>query len=278
VPENIVTGCGSDDLIDSALRAFCEPGAQVAYPDPTFGMVPVFGRMNALEPVAVPLGPAFELDADALLATRAGATYLCRPNNPTGTLFERAATARVCREARGLVLLDEAYADFAGEDLVETSLASGRTLVLRTFSKAYGLAGLRLGYAIGEASLLAEVEKSRGPYKVNGAAEAAALAVLERDVDWVRERAAEVRTNRERLAEALRTRGARVWPSAANFVLVSVPGSAAEWNRRLRERGVAVRPFAALRHAGEALRVSVGPWPQLELFLAAYDETSAVMA
>ena len=277
-PENITTGCGSDDVIDSALRAFCEPGERLAYPDPTFGMVPGFGRMNALEPVPVALGSEFELDAEALLATRAAATYLCRPNNPTGTAFARGAVTRVCREARGLVLLDEAYADFADDDLLETALATDRTLVLRTFSKAYGLAGLRLGYAIGPAALITEVEKSRGPYKVNGAVEAAALAVLAQDRGWVQERVADVRANRERLARALRARGARVWPSAANFVLVSVPGRAAEWNLELRRRGVAVRPFAALRHAGESLRVSVGPWPMLERFLAAYDETTSVMA
>jgi histidinol-phosphate/aromatic aminotransferase/cobyric acid decarboxylase-like protein len=241
-------------------------------------MVPVFGRMNALEPVAVPLGPAFELDADALLAAGGTTTYLCRPNNPTGTLFERPAVERVCREAKGLVLLDEAYASFAADDMVAAALATERTLVLRTFSKAYGLAGLRLGYAIGPAALIAEVEKSRGPYKVNGAAEAAALAVLTRDGDWVRERIAEVRTNRDRLAQALRARGARVWPSAANFVLVSVPGAAADWNRHLRQRGVAVRPFAALRHAGDSLRVTAGPWPQLERFLAAFDETMTLIA
>jgi histidinol-phosphate aminotransferase len=250
-PANITTGCGSDDIIDSSLRAFCEPGSRVAYPDPTFGMVPVFGRMNALEPVAVPLGPEFELDAGELLALNAAAIYLCRPNNPTGTLFERAAVARVCREARGLVLLDEAYAAFAGEDMVQTSLESGRTLVLRTFSKAYGLAGLRLGYAIGPAELIAEVEKSRGPYKVNGVAEAAALAALAGDGDWVRQRIADVQANRERLAQALRARGARVWPSAANFVLLSVPGAATVWNLELRQRGVAVRPFAGLAAAGE---------------------------
>jgi histidinol-phosphate aminotransferase len=186
--------------------------------------------------------------------------------------------ARVCREARGVVLIDEAYVDFADDDLLGTVLASGNAVVLRTFSKAFGLAGLRLGYAVGPVEVIAEIEKSRGPYNVSGAAEAAALAVLGRDQSWVRECVAQVRRNRDRLAAELQARGARVWPSAANFVLVSVPGLAAEWNRALRGAGVAVRPFAALPHAGEALRVTAGPWPMLQRFLDAFDEILPTIA
>jgi histidinol-phosphate aminotransferase len=276
-PENIATGCGSDDVIDSALRAFCEPNDILACPDPTFGMVPIFGRMNALRTIAVPLREEFELDADALIRTRARITYLCRPNNPTGTQFDRSATERVCRGAAGVVLVDEAYADYAEDDIVSHAVTSDRTLVLRTLSKAYGLAGLRVGYAVGPAHLIAEVEKSRGPYKVNGVAESAALAVLAERA-WVEDRIAEVRASRTRLLEAVASRGTTAWASAANFVLMSVPGSAAEWNVRLRERGVAVRPFAALPHAGDCIRVSVGPWPLLERFLEAYDDVLDTMA
>ncbi|MEX1184306.1 MAG: histidinol dehydrogenase [Gemmatimonadota bacterium] len=270
-PENITTGCGSDDLIDSAVRAFAEPGDAVAYPDPTFGMVPIFARMNATRPVPVPLRPDLGLDADALVGARARITYLCRPNNPTGTSFDRAATEQVCREAAGLVLLDEAYADFAGDDLVQFAVASERAVVLRTLSKAYGMAGLRIGFAVGPVPLIAEIEKSRGPYKVSGVAEAAALQVLASDMDWVRARVADVREARSLLLEQLRQRGVEAVDSAANFVLLRVDDAAA-WNRALRSRGVAVRPFPALPRLGECLRVSVGPWPQLERFLNAFDE------
>ncbi|MGH7447018.1 MAG: pyridoxal phosphate-dependent aminotransferase, partial [Longimicrobiales bacterium] len=243
-PENIATGCGSDDVIDSALRAFCEPGDVVAYPDPTFGMVPIFGRMNALRPTAVELGDDFALDADALIQTRARITYVCRPNNPTGTQFDRAATGRVCRDAAGIVLIDEAYADYADDHFAGSAVASDRVVVLRTLSKAYGLAGLRVGYAVGPARLIAEIEKSRGPYKVSSVAESAALAAL-RDRAWVQDRVREVRANRARLLAELGGRGIRAWDSAANFLLLSVPGRAAEWNSRLRGHGVAVRPFSA---------------------------------
>ncbi|CAN5727118.1 hypothetical protein BH23GEM9_BH23GEM9_13340 [soil metagenome] len=270
-PANITTGCGSDDLIDSAVRAFCEPGDTVAYPDPTFGMVPIFSRMNATRPLTVPLGADFALDADGLLAQRARITYLCRPNNPTGTAFERDATIRVCNEAAGVVIVDEAYADFADDDVVMPAVDSGRTVVLRTFSKAFGLAGLRAGFAAGPADLIAEIEKSRGPYKISGVAEAAALAVLSRDLDWVRARVTEIRENRQRLRYELTARGVISWPSAANFVLAAVPGGAAEWNLGLRAQDVAVRPFPAIPAAGDCIRITVGPWPMMERFLSAFD-------
>jgi histidinol-phosphate aminotransferase len=271
-PENVATGCGSDDVIDSALRAFCEPADTVAYAEPTFGMVPVFSRMNAARPLAVPLAGDFALDAGALIDARARVTYICRPNNPTGTAFERAGVERVCREAAGVVLIDEAYAEFADDDFASYAASSDRTVVLRTLSKAYGMAGLRVGLAVGPAALIAEIEKSRGPYKVNGVAAAAACAVLSRDDGWVRDRVAEVQQNRSRLAGELTQRGIRHWPSAANFVLAAVPDSAARWNRELRSRGVAVRPFGALPGAGECIRVTVGPWRALERFLSAFDE------
>jgi histidinol dehydrogenase len=271
-PGNIATGCGSDDVIDSALRAFCEPGDSVAYAEPTFGMVPIFARMNATQPAAVPLGPDFALDADALLDPRARITYICRPNNPTGTAFDRAAVQRVCERAAGVVLIDEAYADFADDDFAAFAAVSARTLVTRTLSKAYGLAGLRVGFAIGPAPLIAEVEKSRGPYKVSSVAAAAACAVLSRDRGWVRERTAEVRENRHRLEQELVARGVRVWPSAANFLLASVPDGAERWNGRLRALGVAVRPFADLPGAGDCIRITIGPWTAMQGFLSAFDE------
>jgi histidinol dehydrogenase len=271
-PENISTGCGSDDVIDSAMRAFCDANDIVAYPEPTFGMVPAFARMNAALPRAVPLSAGFALDAEALLAARSRLIYICRPNNPTGTQFDRAAAERVCREAAGLVLIDEAYADFAPDDMVQLAAGGDGAVVLRTLSKAYGLAGMRIGYAVGPAPLIAEIEKSRGPYKVSGPAEAVACAVLRGDGQWVRERAMEARASRDRLLVELRSRGVTAFDSAANFVLLQVDGSAQDWNARLRARGVAVRPFSALPGAGECLRVSAGPWPMVQAFLDAFDE------
>lgn len=269
-PEMIVTGCGSDDVLDSAIRAFCEPGERVAVPDPSFAMIPIFARMNGLEPVLVPLAGGTALDAEAMLATNARVIYLCSPNNPTGNLLGADAMRRVVREALGVVIVDEAYAEFAERSALDLLRESDRVLVCRTLSKAFGLAGLRVGYMAGAPALVAEVEKSRGPYKLNALAERAAVAALTTDLDWVRAHVAEAVANRERMADELRARGLAPLPSQANFVLVPV-SDAARLAGRMRELGVAVRPFVALPEIGDALRISVGPWGLLARCLEVLD-------
>ncbi len=273
----VVTGCGSDDVLDSAIRAFTEPGDRVAVPHPSFAMIPIFARMNGLEPVLVPLSNGTALDADAMLATAARVIYLCSPNNPTGNLLDAGEVARVVREAPGVVIVDEAYVDFADADALDLLDSSDRLLICRTMSKAYGLAGLRMGYALGAPALVAEVEKSRGPYKVNALAERAALAALREDGPWVREHVAEAVANRERLADELRAREIEPLPSAANFLLAPVP-DAADMAALLRARGVAVRPFVDLPAIGDALRISVGPWEMMQAFLDAFDDASGEVA
>ncbi len=270
-PEQVVTGCGSDDVIDCALRAFVEPGERVAFPDPTFVMLPTFAKLNGLEGVPVPLTPGGDLDAEALLATRAKLIYLCTPNNPTGTPASRAAVQRVLEGAEGLVLVDEAYGEFTRQSYLEQARTRPNVLVTRTLSKAFGLAGMRVGYAVGAAELVAEVDKARGPYKLTGVEERMAEAALTRDVAWMRARVQEALQVRERLTEGLRALGLSPLPSEANFVFVPLPG-APEIARRMRERGVSVRAFQGLTGIGEALRIGCAPWPQLEAALAALRE------
>ncbi len=279
-PENVATGCGLDDVIDSALRAFCDPGDTLAYPDPTFGMVALFARMNAVRPLPVPLGPDLAPDPAALLAARGRVTYICQPNNPTGILWDRAALERFAARATGVVLIDEAYADFTEHpSAIDLATRSDRVLVLRTLSKAYGLAGLRIGYAIGPAPLIREVEKSRGPYKVTAAADAAARAILREGRDWVRDIVAQTVRNRERFASELERMGFRALPSAANFVLIPLgasggaPPTAAELTSALREQGIAVRAFPGLPGLGDSIRVTIGPWESMRRFLDALRET-----
>ena len=264
----IVTGCGSDDIIDSAMRAFGEAGDLVAGPEPSFAMIPIFARMNALTYAGVAELPSQQPDVDGLIATRAKVTYLCSPNNPTGALMARGSIERVVNEATGVVFIDEAYAEFAGVSAVDLAQRSDRVLVIRTMSKAFGLAGLRIGYAIGQPKLVMEVEKSRGPYKLNAMAEQMAIAALRHDRDWIDEHVALAIQLRERLSNELRAMGLSPMPSSANFVCVPVANCVAV-GQALRARGVAVRPFPALPHVGDALRISVGPWAMLQRLLDA---------
>jgi histidinol-phosphate aminotransferase len=267
----IVTGCGSDDILASAIRALAEPGESLAFCAPTFAMIPVFAKINGVFPVSVPMTATWDIDPDALIATGARIIYACSPNNPTGTYASRAALERLIAGAPGVVILDEAYAEFAEDSRLDLAATSDRVLVVRTMSKAFGLAGLRIGYAVGTPAIVAEVEKSRGPYKVSVAAERAALAALAKDRAWVAARIADARASRDRLVESLRALGLAPLPSQGNFVLAPVPNAAAV-ARRMRERGVAVRLFEGLPAIGDALRITAGPAPMMERAIGALEE------
>lgn len=275
---DVATGCGSDDVLDSAMRAFGAPGDSIAWCAPTFSMIPVFAQLNGLRRVVVPLREDFDLDAERLVDARARITYICAPNNPTGTAVSRAAVEHVVAQAVGIVIIDEAYAEFAPEVFVDLAARSDRVIVTRTFSKAFGLAGLRIGFGIGAGATMRHIERARGPYKVGAIAERAVEAVLsdqENGVGWVGAQARRVIENRGRLIAALGSLGMTTLPSAANFVMI--PHAAArEIQRGLATRGVLVRAFGGLplaipefaRSDGRALRVGVGPWPMMERFLA----------
>ncbi|NMO19106.1 aminotransferase class I/II-fold pyridoxal phosphate-dependent enzyme [Pyxidicoccus fallax] len=274
-PEAVATGCGSDGLIDCAIRAFLEPGEVLAFQDPTFVMVPLYSKMNGVKAAPVPLRPEadFDLDVDGLVATGAKVIYLCSPNNPTGTALSRAAVERVVEKAPGIVIIDEAYADFAsGPGFIDLARTRPNVLVTRTFSKAYGMAGMRVGWAVGSPRLVAEVEKARGPYMLTALAEAMAVAVLTEDQDWVKARAREAVENRERLRAELVALGLKPLPSEGNFLMVPLPG-APKVAERMRERDVNVRAFQGLTGVGDALRIGSGPWPLLEAALAALRES-----
>jgi histidinol-phosphate aminotransferase len=284
--DQIVTGCGSDDVLDSAIRAFAEPGDRVAVPDPSFAMIPIFARMNSLDTALVPLTSTYDIDVERTLQAEARITYLCYPNNPTGASFSRKSIEEIVDRASGLVLVDEAYAEFAGCSVTDLLERSDRLLITRTMSKAFGLAGLRVGYAIGAPNLIREVEKSRGPYKVNAIAEGVALSTLRNDMAWVRANVDAAIGNRVRLIDSLRDLGVEPLPSSANFVLAPVP-NAGRIAHQLRGRGIGVRPFEGLTSApgtslaaagGDALRITVGPWDLLAPALDALREVLACFA
>lgn len=264
--DEVVAGCGSDDLIDVCFRAVASPGERVAHAEPSFSMVPRFARLNGLEPVGVPLLPDGSADVDGLLATGARIIYLCSPNNPTGTVTPESEIRRLIERAPGIVVVDEAYAEYSSaRDWRADAPGMERVLVLRTFSKAWGLAGLRVGYGVGSRALVDAVVRSRGPYKVNSLAELAAATALREDDAWMRAAAAEGCVNRARLDALVRgRRGVRAWASEGNFVFWQLEQDAAAVAGRFAERGIGVRAFSGLAGIGEALRIGVAPWPMLQ--------------
>jgi histidinol-phosphate aminotransferase len=240
-------------------------------------MVPILAQLNGLEPAPVPFRADFDIDAEQLVATGAQIIYVCAPNNPTGTPVSRSALEYVVRNAPGIVVLDEAYAEFAVRTHADLLATSERLLVVRTLSKAFGLAGLRIGYGIGAAPFVREVERARGPYVVNALAALAAAAALVDDADglqWVRTQAALARSIRGRLTDALTELAMSPLPSDANFVFV--PTAEAEViASTLDTAGIRVRVLtklpmttAALAQSGGAgLRIGVGPWPSMAALL-----------
>ena len=257
-PDMVVTGNGSNDLIDVLCRAILMPGDRVAFHAPTFGMIPYFVRINHGHGVAVPLGPEWSLDPDALLAADAKVTFVVRPNNPTGNAFPRKDVERIVEETRGLVVVDEAYLEFLGGESFakEVRDGHGRVLVLRTLSKAHGLAALRVGYLLAHPALTEEVSKVRGPFRLDAFAENAACHALADD-RYVTEVAAAVRAERANLKRLLEDRGFHVFRSDANFLLVRPPVEARALAQALGERGVHVRWFGG--ELAPYVRLTVGP-------------------
>ncbi|MDE3053208.1 MAG: histidinol-phosphate aminotransferase family protein [Gemmatimonadota bacterium] len=281
----IVAGCGSDDLIDGAMRTFAEPGSTIAFSTPTFSMVPAFAAINGLRAHAVPFRTDLDLDIDRLLEPRPSIVYLCSPNNPTASAAPLATIERVLDETPGVVILDEAYGEFTAAPGFGLLARHPRLVVLRTLSKAFGLAGLRIGYAVLDAALVPALETVRGPYKVNAAAVAAATAALTAGRDWVQARAAEAAGIRVRLAERLAAVGFSPLPSAANFLCVPCANAAAV-AARVRDRGFALRVLrdlppitpALAASRGAALRIAVGPWPVMARLLDELEPEAAACA
>lgn len=264
--EEIVAGCGSDGVIDAFLRAVTTPGDTIAFAAPTFSMIPIFARLNGLVPVSVPLRADGAADIDALLATRARVIYLCSPNNPTGTVTPSAEILRLVSRAPGVVLVDEAYAEFANaRDWRRDAPAMERVLITRTFSKAWGLAGLRVGYGVGGRELVSSVARAQGPYAVNALAERCAITALRDDEGWMRHTCAEARASRDRLATALSEfAGVNVWDSRGNFVFLEAGAIAHALERTFRANGIGVRVFEPSDGIDAALRIGVAPWRQLD--------------
>ena len=277
-PASVTTGCGSDGVLEMAMRAFGSAGDRVAIPEPTFPMPAAFAEVNGLQPVTLALDADCQPDVDAITAVRARIVYLCSPNNPLGVPCDAEWVKAIARATDGLVIVDEAYAEFAGSSVVPLLGELPNVLVVRTMSKAFGLAGARVGYAAGAPEVIARLERARGPFQVNAVGVAAAVRALREDVRWMREHAALAVSEREYLAEGLRALGLSPLPSRANFVLLPLPDAAAV-AERMSAQGIAVRSFPSLRPVcaplastgGSALRVTAGPRAEMDAALAALE-------
>ena len=259
--EQVFIGNGSDEAIDLCYRIFCRPGVDNAVSiAPTYGMYRVAADINDIEMREVPLGEEFSLPVEALLAAadeRTKLLWLCSPNNPTGNAFPAAGIERLLREFDGMVVLDEAYIDFAaGPGFLARLGEFGNLIVLQTLSKAWGMAGLRLGLAFASEAVAGLFARVKYPYNINSLAQ---QTVAERLTEDIAPQVAEIRAERERLAPQLAACPAieRVYPSDANFILVRTPDPDRMYDA-LISAGVIVRNRSRIPGCEGCLRITVG--------------------
>jgi len=269
--ENVLCGNGSDELLTLAVRAFVGEGERLAYPTPTYSLYPVLAEIQAAKAVEIPTADDFSMPAAALKKTRARAMILCNPNAPTGVFTLPEAIGEIAAAFKGVVVVDEAYVDFASSNCMRLASERPNVLVFRTLSKSYSLAGLRFGYAVGPAELIKGLEKVKDSYNVDAVSIELAAAALE-DQAWMRANAEKIREERARLSAALAELGFGVTPSEANFILARVPGGgdAAAWYEGLKARGILVR-YWNLPRLADKLRITVGMPEENSAFLGAVE-------
>ncbi|EQD31332.1 Histidinol-phosphate aminotransferase 1, partial [mine drainage metagenome] len=240
--DRVWAGNGADEILERFVRQCTPPGGVIAILEPTFLLYEWLARTNGRRIVRVPA--AAELPVDALVRCRADAYVIASPNNPTGAAFPRGSIEELIARTRGSVLLDEAYAEFAGQDFRDLGLSNPRVLVVRTFSKAYGLPGIRVGYAVGHPAAVRRLAAATPPFHLNAYSQRAAIAALA-DPTFVRRAVDFVRHGLPLLRDGLRRQGWPERPSAANFVLVGPIRTADAIAARLRSRGWRLRYLPA---------------------------------
>jgi histidinol-phosphate aminotransferase len=299
--DNIIVGNGSDELLALATRAFVEPigtrcpasvtkrlrgsaappsGTVVQYFLPSYSLYPVLADIHGATKNPVPLKPDFslpslaELKRDGVWKFDAALTYVTTPNAPSGRDYSTKELEKICCAQKGVVILDEAYVDFAEENAMKLARKYPHVLVARTFSKAYSLCFQRVGYFVGPPELIAALHKIRDSYNVNGLGQIAAEATLG-DLKHYHANFKRIVATREWLARELTKLGFRVFPSRTNFILVRPPRFAAhEWQRKLRGRKILIRWFN-FPEVKNYLRITIGTPAEVEALVRAVRELLA---
>jgi len=301
-PENIIIGNGSDELLALAVRAFVEPlvgqasclspskekkkletgkmpvlrnsKATVQYFHPSYSLYPVLADIHGAAKNAVPLNANFavpsvpELKRAGRWDFNAALTFVTTPNAPSGRGYSTAELEKLCRATKGVVVLDEAYVDFARENALKLALKYPHVVISRTFSKAYSLCYQRVGYFVAHPDLIAALDKIRDSYNVNGLGQIAAQATLD-DLPYYRTNFRKVIATREELSRSLTKLGFRVLPSQTNFILAKPPLFAAkDWLQKLREKKILVRWFSQ-PEVKDFLRITIGTPAEAEALVRA---------
>jgi histidinol-phosphate aminotransferase len=272
--EGILVGNGSNELIQASLSVTLGPGRRLAIPQPTFTLYKLMATTLQADVDQVFLDPEnLTIDADKLVqsARKADVVVICSPNNPTGNVLDRDALIAVLQNAKGIVLVDEAYHEFSGQTAVPLLAAHPNLVVLRTFSKAMAMAGLRFGYMMAHPEIAREIYKSKLPYNVNVFTLAAAEIVIEKHDVLNRGITTLVRERDRVFAELQKRAEVRAFPSRANFILFKTARAPRQLFEALYSQGVLIRDVSAYPLLERCLRVSIGTPQENDRFLAALD-------
>ena len=277
-PDRLMVGNGSDELIQILLQIFCGPGDAVAFPDPTFAMYAIIARGMGLQTVPCPLDDNWDFQAESFLESiaphRPKIVFFSYPNNPTGNCFDAGALQRVLETFQGIVVLDEAYYDFARKSFLAQAEHHNNLVILRSLSKI-GLAALRVGFGVADPLIIREVNKIRLPYNSNSVSQAFSELLLnrfepvQRQIDWIVE-------ERNRLMTALaQIPGITVFPSDANFLLFRLDTGSKEVFQNLVDRGILIRDLGGHPRLKNCLRVTIGTEEENRRFLESLKAVNA---
>lgn len=263
----IIVGNGSDEVLNLVVRACAEPGRNVVYPVPTYVLYRTLTQMQSAENIEIPYLEDYCLPIEELLAASGAVTFIASPNSPSGHTVASSQLRQLASRLSGVLVIDEAYVDFAAETALALVEEFENVIVLRTLSKGYSLAGLRLGFGIANPKLLAGLFKVKDSYNIDAIACAVGAAAM-RDQAYKNECAAKVVRSRTQLAKLLKQLGFRLWPSQTNFLLAQpAEGNAEQIYLALKEQGILVRYF---NQPGleDKLRISIGTDEQNQMLIA----------
>jgi histidinol-phosphate aminotransferase len=267
-PENILAGNGSDEILSIILRCFVGRGDRVAFPVPTYSLYETLVKIQDGQQVCVPYPVDFAIPPE-LHSANAAVTFLCNPNSPSGTLVALTEIEKLARAVNGIIVIDEAYIDFAenqSQSAISLIGSIPNLIVLRTFSKSFSLAGMRIGLAFAPAELIAGMIKVKDSYNLNRLSLIAATAALQ-DLPWMQRNVRRIQDTRRTLTGGLRKLGFYVHPSQANFVMAQQQGRKQKaLHEALRERKIFVRYFD-MQGLQDSLRISVGTPQEVESLL-----------
>jgi len=261
---------GGDDLLNIAIRAFCDNSRPLAYPVPTYSLYPVLAQLQDCPIIEIPFDSEFNLPAK-LAGTAATLTIVCNPNAPSGSFVSVEELASLAQEISGVLLIDEAYVDFAERNCIELIGNFQNVIILRSLSKGYSMAGMRFGYAIADAAMIQGLMKVKDSYNVDAVSIAAATAAI-KDQDYFKANVQKVKAERKRLMENLRAMGFDIPQSQANFLFARHNNvKAPDIYNKLVEQNIYVRYFD-LPGIDNSLRVTVGNPEQNDNFLQALNQ------